>query len=610
MVASEAWLRPYCREEGGGTETVTANGPLFQSTTTLGPEDHHASTMTRFRVFVSSVQSEFAAERQALKDYFREDPLLQRFFELFLFEDVPASDRRLDDVYLREVDKSDVYVGLLGWGYGAEDEAGVSPTEREYDRASERGIHRLVFVKGREDGARHPKTRSLIGKAQAALVRRRFDTTAELKTAVYASLVEFLESRNAVYRGRFDAAPCEEATLDDLDQRSMAQFIRAARRTRKFPLAEDVPPQTFLEHVNLLNKGHPTNAAVLLFGKSPQRFLPTSEIKCARFHGTWVAKPIPSYQVYRGTVFDLVDQAADFVLGKIDLSVGTRAESARAPVSYEIPKEVVMEAIVNAVVHRDYASNGSVQVMLFKDRLEVRNPGTLPTRLTLDQLRVPHNSVPTNPSLAHAMYLVEYIEKMGTGTLDMIRRCAAAGLAEPEFAVTDGFVATIRRSVDPNSLGGQVEGHRGGSRRNQAGPSWGRARPSKGSSGGQAGDQAHGEEGQAGIRAGPSRGQAAIPPLSSRDLGILRAAEAGPTSRKTLLVAGKYSRRSGSFRRRLARLVAGRLLEMTLPNKPTSPSQRYRLTREGRAALASAGHRRSDRPPPRAGAKSSLHTGE
>ena len=378
-------------------------------------------------------------------------------------------------------------------------------------------------------------------------------------------------------------------------------------------MAEDVSPQTFLEHVNLLNKGRPTNAAVLLFGKFPQRFLPTSEVKCARFHGTWVAKPIPAYQVYRGTVFDLVDQAADFVLAKIDRSVGTRAESARAPGAYEIPKEVVMEAIVNAVVHRDYASNGSVQVMLFKDRLEVRNPGTLPTRLTLDQLRVPHNSVPTNPLLAHAMYLVEYIEKMGTGTLDMIRRCAAAGLTEPDFAVTDGFVATVRRSVDSNSLEGQ------------AGPS--------GAKRGQAGGQAHDEGGQA---AGPSRGQAldqagqaASSPLSSRDLDILRAAEAGPISRKKLLVAGNYSRRSGSFRRRLARLVAGRLLEMTLPDKPTSPSQRYRLTREGRAALASAGRRRSDRWPPRADGpqevmvvgekadvksslrtKSSLHTGE
>ena len=103
--------------------------------------------------------------------------------------------------------------------------------------------------------------------------------------------------------------------------------------------------------------GLPT-LVVLLFGQAPQRFLISSEIKCAHFHGTEVAKPIPSYQVYKGTVFGLVDQAVDFVLSKITLSVGTRSESVQAPVKYEIPKEVVTEAIVNAAAHRDYTDRG------------------------------------------------------------------------------------------------------------------------------------------------------------------------------------------------------------------------------------------------------------
>ena len=71
----------------------------------------------------------------------------------------------------------------------------------------------------------------------------------------------------------------------------------------------------------------------------------------------------------------------DFVLSKIALSVGTRAESVQAPVAYEIPKEVVTEAIVNAVAHRDYTSNASVQVMLFSDRLEILNPRQIATLL-------------------------------------------------------------------------------------------------------------------------------------------------------------------------------------------------------------------------------------
>ena len=121
----------------------------------------------------------------------------------------------------------------------------------------------------------------------------------------------------------------------------------------------------------------------------------------------------------------------------------------QAPVRYEIPREVAAEAIVNAVAHRDYTSTGSVQVMLFADRLEVWNPGRLPPSLTLEKLRQAHGSVPANPLLAEPMYLTGYIERMGTGTRDMIRRCTEAGLPEPEFAVSDGFQTIVRRTPAP-----------------------------------------------------------------------------------------------------------------------------------------------------------------
>ena len=403
--------------------------------------------MIPLRIFISSVQREFAGERAALRDYVHGDPLMRRFFDVFLFEDAPASDGRPDELYLDEVECCDVYVGLFGDDYGTEDQEGVSPTEREFDRATALGKHRLVFVKNTDAGARHPKMQALIVKAQAGLIRKRFGTEAELVAALYAALVEFLEVRELIRWGPFDASPCDRATLDDLDHERMTRFVRTARGARQFPLPEDTSPESLLDHLNLRKNGRLTNAAVLLFGRAPQRFLISSDIKCAHFHGTQVAKPIPSYQVYKGTVFDLVDHAVDFVLGKIALSVGTRARSVQAPVAYEIPKEVVTEAIVNAVAHRDYTNAGSVQVMLFADRLEVWNPGRLPPPLTLEKLRVPHESIPGNPLLARAMYLVKYIEQMGTGTLDMIERCVHAGLREPEFEGSGEFVTRIRRAA-------------------------------------------------------------------------------------------------------------------------------------------------------------------
>ena len=168
-------------------------------------------------------------------------------------------------------------------------------------------------------------------------------------------------------------------------------------------------------------------------------------MKCMHFHGTEVAKPIPSYQIYKGDVFQQVDEAVDFVMAKVTRSVGTRALSTQAPVEYEFSKELVTEAVVNAVAHRDYDSNASVQVMLFSDRLEVSNPGELPPSLTFDDLRGPHASIPRNPLLAEPLFLTRYIEKAGTGTLDMIARCTRRRTARTD-------VHAARRPVRPHAV--------------------------------------------------------------------------------------------------------------------------------------------------------------
>ena len=485
------------------------------------------------RIFISSVQREFAEERAALRDYLRGDPLMRRFFDFFLFEDVPASDRRPDALYLDEVRHSDIYVGLFGDDYGSEDADGISPTEREFDQATASGIHRLIFVKGTNDTDRHPKMQELINKAQSGLIRKRFNSSEELVTALYAALVEYLDSKDLVRSGPFDAAPCLKASLDDLDAEQMSRFIRTARSARAFPLTEGASTEELLVHLNLLNAGKPTNAAILLFGKSPQRFLISSEIRCAHFHGTEVAKPIPSYQVYSGTAFQLVDQAVDFVLSKIALSVGTRAESVQAPVAYEIPKEVVTEAIVNAVAHRDYTSNASVQVMLFRDRIEVLNPGRLPPPLTLEQLRVAHASIPNNPLIAESLYLSQYIERMGTGTLDMIRRCSDAGLSEPEFTDISGFKTTIWRATPPEQIK---------------------------------------------VRSASLRGD-----LKSKVLNLLTD---GPMSRSELSKKLGHKKVSGQLYNVLRDLRGDQMIEYTLPDKPRSKQQQYRLTDKGKTELA------------------------
>ena len=494
--------------------------------------------MTPIRIFISSVQKEFATERAALRDFLAGDPLLRRFFTPFLFEGIPAADRRADQVYLEEVAACDIYVGLFGLEYGYEDAEGISPTQREFDQATMLHKHRLIFIKSADPASRHPKMLALIRQAECQLVRCSFSSPSELISRLYAALVQYLEVKELIRTGPFDASPCPRATPSDLDEERMRIFIRRARQARNFPLPEEATPAELLTHLNLLDGKQLTNAAMLLFGRQPQRFLLSSEVKCAHYHGLEATKPIPSYQVYKGTVFELVDQAVDFVLSKINLSVGTRAAGPEAPVEYEIPREAVAEAIVNAVAHRDYTSAGSVQVMLFADRLEIWNPGLLPPSLTLEKLREPHGSVPGNPLLAEPLYLARYIERMGTGTGDMIRRCREAGLAEPVFSLSDGFIATLwrRPAVQP-------------------------------------------------LEVIPAVTREVTPDVTrevTREVARVVAAMRGEMKRVEIQEALGLSDEDNFRKVYLLPAIEAGAVEMTVPDKPKSRNQRYRLTEEGK----------------------------
>ncbi len=189
------------------------------------------------KIFISSVQKEFATERKALAAYLAGDPLLRRFFECFLFEDQPAADQRADQCYLDEVDRCDIYLGIFGNDYGREDAGGLSPTHREFNRATEKGKPRLIYVKGADDRNRHPKMSALLNDAAASLIRRRFNSAEELITAVYASLVRILEERELIRFGPFDATFCRDASLDDLDEDRITRFLGLARRGRQFSIA-------------------------------------------------------------------------------------------------------------------------------------------------------------------------------------------------------------------------------------------------------------------------------------------------------------------------------------------------------------------------------------
>ena len=517
--------------------------------------------MSRIKIFISSVQYEFTNERKMLYDYLRTDALFGKLTDPFIFEVLPAVDIKPDTAYLEQVRQCDIYLGIFGQEYGNPDASGVSPTEHEFNFACDENKTRLIFISSHSTSERDPREAALIKKAEKELVRKKFDNPINLKNAVYSSLIRYLEEKEIIRTGPFDASICKGTTISDVDPERILWFVRLAREKRSFHLSETTETEIVLRHLNLYSDGELTNASILLFGRQPQKYFISSEIKCAQFTGTTVNKPIQSYQIYKGDVFQLVDQAVDFVLSRIDISVGTREKGISVPTEYEIPRDAVAEAIVNAVAHRDYTSNGSVQVMLFRDRLEVTNPGHLPHELPLATIKTERRSIPANPLLADPMFYAAYIEKLGTGIPDLVERCLQAGLKEPEFESWQDFKIIIwRRGV----ISGTSEG-----RSDKIGTFKDTRQDTRQDTGQDTGQDTRQDTRQE----------------------ITEIEE--PVRRVILVMKGRMKRqeiqdllglkdRENFLVNYLNPSLEGGFIEMTIPDAPTSKNQQYRLTEKGR----------------------------
>ena len=529
-----------------------------------------------YRIFISSVQREFAKERKAVADMIRDDMLLGTFFEVFLFEKTTAQNRSAQSVYIDEVRDSDIYLGIFGDEYGCEDPQGVSPTEREYDKATELGKFRLAFVK-RSSAARVPKERAFVAKVEQSVTRKAFSSAATLKKAVYEALFRFLRDRDAVNVRPFDESFSLGVKVDDLDEDRVSAFVKLVRAAGKVTFPRTMTSEDILSRLGAMDprSGKISNAAALLFAKDPSKFNPSWEMKCVQLWGTAFEKPFPSYHIYHGTVFEQIDQALDFVMSRVDHWVGPRDGSgtAQAPARSELPVEAVREAIVNAVCHRDYTDEGSVQVMLFRDRLEILNPGTLPRGWTAANLLQTHDSKPHNGILATAMQWAGYVEKSGYGTEDIVRKCKAWGLQEPEYhpSAVDFRLVLWRQSAHeatdstPGGGVGEVEGKKrvkseaGNPVKSRAVAKDSRLHP----------PFAKGVESRGGVG------------LSMRE-EILRLLAVEPLG--SAEIARKFGKQRvyGNLTRRIATLLEDKLIEQTIPDKPQSRLQKYRITKKGR----------------------------
>jgi len=245
---------------------------------------------------------------------------------------------------------------------------------------------------------------------------------------------------------QFDAFECKGAKLTDIDKNKIKEFLARAKRERRLKMNQNLGVKETLTKLNLLVNNKLTNAAVLMFGKEPQRFLVQSEVRCAKFKGTVAVKPFIDMRVIEGTIDEQIDLAEKFIMNNIKKSAWLVPGQVKRSEKWEYPLDALREAVTNAICHRDYSSTSNVQVRILDDRIEVWNPGSLPEGWTVDTLKKKHESKPKNHLIAKLFFMVKNIEQWGTGTLEMIKETVKHGLPEPEFEDTGtSIVVTFRK---------------------------------------------------------------------------------------------------------------------------------------------------------------------
>ena len=303
----------YCESQPMSTfEEIRADILALERETTGLPENiAGAWRVTPIRIFISSPQSEFAGERAALRDYIRKDPLARRFFDVFLFEDAPASDRRPDALYLDEVTRCDIYIGLFGLQYGSTDQDGISPTEREYNHASELGKCRLIYVKNVRDQERDSRMAGLIRKAEEKIVRKSFESVEDLRREIHESLVKYLLDNLFPHTGSYGDDRCRSsAEAKDILTCYMAAFRRIYTLQEKmvpFNCRSDAKEMSSREAVrSIFNEG----MNILILGPSgcgKTLLAANAALEFCRDVGLAI---IISVKHYRGTLVGALDREA------------------------------------------------------------------------------------------------------------------------------------------------------------------------------------------------------------------------------------------------------------------------------------------------------------
>ena len=214
----------------------------------------------------------------------------------------------------------------------------------------------------------------------------------------------------------WDEQICKEASADDIDKKKITWYLEQRENARNISKKIKIPTNKLLQNIKALKGTKPTNAGILFFGKFPQKFFPNARLRLVKFKGTKITHPTLDTVDCEGTIWEMINMTEDFIRKNIKLLSERTEKSFRRETKFEYPIKALREAIINALIHRDYLETADVRVFIFDDRFEIISPGTFPSGIS------PKNPMhkPVNKTLCQLIYDIGFIEKYGSG-IYMIR---------------------------------------------------------------------------------------------------------------------------------------------------------------------------------------------
>ena len=340
----------------------------------------------------------------------------------------------------------------------------------------------------------------------------------------------------------FDEMPMPDLSASDLDIDTAKKHFKGIRELNEEELIT----------LKLLTQEHgrfvPTIGAVLLFGKKRDFHFPDAWIQCGRFKGKDKAYIFDHTEIYE----DLPGSVESVMLFlKKHAFRGADFSEIRRKDVWSIPLTILREALVNAIVHADYSQRGApVRVSFFDDRIEIENPGILLPGMTIEDVKQGVSRI-RNRVIARVFRELDLIEQWGSGFRRILKDAEELGLPQPEIieiGMRVRFIVYLAESIEVE-IGDPVTSNI--KRRPELRP---KSRPES-----------------------ELKSQLAV-----KVLDILIEYEAG----KAELAAGLgHKTISGELKKQIKNLLELGYIEMTIPDKPRSSKQKYRLTAKGRTFL-------------------------